>query len=459
MSTIVQKKLRKVLTFFHIPIKKRVFILTFQSEPNYGQQLQNYALSEKIKELGFYPRTIRWWRSYYVDLGIRNHALMRFRREHIFSTKPIFTEKQLKAIMREGSIVIIGGDQVFGHMASPQEYLSGLRFAGDFVSGRKVLASYAASFGKDSFKANEYILGECKKLLSRFDRLSVREKSGVDILKEVFGVKGMEVLDPVFLLTIEHYEQLINSANNLIAHDFDYIAYACLDNERSFIQVDIDTDLAVRMNGMRIINVMLQENQRSELNTVEQWLYDIKHAKFVITNSFHAVAFSIIFKRPFVFVSRNFGGNDRIKNLLGKFNLGQCWLENIGDIKPEDLSIRIDWDSVYKNIEELRPASERFLKDVLSIKPTYKKPYINLPLRRIRKKYERAYLLRLKSRKLETKAQNSLHLKIGLKHRVIRIIIKYLVSKRRYKELKTNPDLFFRNINSGFIRFLGLYYI
>lgn len=457
MSKMIKRQLRKILTFLHIPIKNRVFILTFQSEPNYGQQLQNFSLSEKIKELGFHPKTIRWWRSYYEDLGIRNHNLMPFRRKYIFSTGPVFTEKELRAVMREGNKIIIGGDQVFRLFQSKLEYLSGLRFAGDFVYGKKVLVSYAASFGRDTFRTDEYITEECRKLLRRFDRLSVREKSGVDILRNVFGVDGVEVLDPVFLLNQEQYDRIIKDYKNLKVHNTDYIAYACVDAKTWY--TEIDKVLARTLSGEHVINIMKNEDVNGHMNTVEQWLYDIKHAKLVITNSFHAAAFSIIFKVPFLVVSRDEGGNSRFETLLGNFNLSHCWRENINDITTDDLNMEIDWENVQNILDKLRHTSEEFLKSALYLRPTYKRPYVNLPLRRIRKKYEKAYLLRLKSRELEIQAQDSIHLRIKLKHRIIRMIIKYLVSKRRYKELKTNPDMFFRNTNSGFIRFLGLYYI
>lgn len=423
---------------------KNVLIMTFHCRPNFGQQLQNYALSEKIKSLGYQPRTIRWAFAYlYSPDGTDLDNLKFFRSRYILSTDIIFTERQLRDTIKESDKIIVGSDQVFRNCGGKSEYMPTLRYFCDFVYGKKLIASYAASFATYEFAASKYLTDECKKLLKRFDRISVREKSGVDILKKTFEVDAVEVLDPVFLLRSEEYENLIKNAGSPLKQDKDYIAFFCLDSPK------IDNLLEQNLGSPKIINI--QFNDKGHFNTVEQWLSYIKNAKFVITDSFHCTAFSIIFKKPFVVVSTKGRGNARIDNILENFNLQHCRRETVHDIMPNDFNITIDWDSVGEVIDRMGITSDKYLKDVLSINPTYKKPYVNWPLLGIRSRYEKAYIY-------HKKAKDVLSYKFGLKHKILRVIIKSIVDKKRYNKLKQNHITFFQDSQSLIIKFLGRFY-
>ena len=140
--------------------QKRILITTYECGLNYGQHLQNYALSEKLKELGFIPCTLKWWHAYYRSLGPRLDNLRFFREKYIKSTKMCVTQKELKKAMRAADIIIVGGDQVFRVIEVKRDDLPDFRFFADFVYGRKVIASYAASFGTDSPDFDTYTINE-----------------------------------------------------------------------------------------------------------------------------------------------------------------------------------------------------------------------------------------------------------------------------------------------------------
>lgn len=417
-------------------------IMTFHGQSNYGQQLQNYALSEKIKELGYLPCTLRWDFNYFNKNYIGQHKnIKKFVNKYIHSSDMIFSRKDLKKAVKQSIGVIVGGDQVFRNWWSTLEYQPIFRFLGDFVSGKKILASYAASFGFDEFKGSKYTNIECRKLLSRFDKLSVREKSGTKILRNTFGVEGVEVLDPVFFIPAEKYEEVISGDVCLTEHDGDYIAYMCLGKNM------IDAVILERLKNENLLNINFNEN--GEYNTIEQWLYNIKNSKFVITNSFHCAAFAIIFKRPFIVISTENNGNDRINNMLGNLNLEQCKRDSINEIDRHDLDMNINWENVFSRLKDRLLVSENFLKNVLELKPTYKKPYINWPLDGIRARYETAYSKGIKYER---------RLNINFKHRLLRIIIKGMVSKDRYIKLKHDYILFFQDSKSSVIKLLGRFY-
>lgn len=426
--------------------------MTFQWAPNFGAQLQNYALSEKIKEMGYFPRTIKWGYDYYNTLGNRNDNLRFFSERKIFKTRTCYTSKDLKNVLKEGHIVIFGGDQIFrnwegsGSRQLQGEELPLLRYYGDFVTGKKVMVSYAASFGIDRFVGDKYLKQECKKLLNRFDKLSVRERAGVNIINQVFDMEAIEVLDPVFLIPDKVYESLISQASAFKNHEPGYIAYMAYGALGNLGALSEELDEILKKRA--IIDIMRDENGR--LNTVEQWLYNIKNASYVITNSFHCMAFAIIFHKPFIVLATN-PNDTRITNLLENLKLQKCKRDTLEDITTNDLGENIDWERVDNILIRLRADSEKYLSDVLNLKAEYKKPYINMPLRGIRKRYEMAYCYR-------KKAQEALFYKFGFRQRVIRIIIKFIVDTKRYKKLKRDHILFFRDSKSRFIQFLGKYY-
>lgn len=429
---------------------KTVFILTPWHGTNFGTVLQNYALSETIKSLGFYPTTILWEFAVFNSLGIKDDRIWAFRKKNISCTEPCFTQKELKRIISGGDRIIIGGDQVFyGLRCKKDEYRWGFRYGADFVSGYKVIASYAASVGRKKFPADKYTVDECKRLLHRFDRLAVREKSAIDILQNTFGVNGIEVLDPVFLLSPDRYQQIIDNTQNLITHDGGYIAFVMLKPGGQSV-FEVDEDLKERLGGNeRFLNINVDE--KGQYNTVGQWLYNVKNAKLVITNSFHCTALAIIFRRPFISIEQGSMGVERLINIIENFNLHQCIKKQLNDITLDDINIKIDWDEVDRITKERLSTSLNYLKEVLSLTPTYKKPYINWWQSGLRAKYDKAYRYR-------KKAQEVIEYKFGFRHRVLRIIIKFLVDKKRYKKLKRDHVIFFQDSKSLVIQFLGRFY-
>lgn len=425
--------------------EKTVFILTFWFSTNFGTTVQNFALTEKIKSMGFNPKTILWVFSVFNNFGVKNDVFSEFRKKHIPSTEPCFTQKELNRIMKGGDRIIIGADQVFGAMKGKNgEYRSGFRFGGDFVSGRKVLASYAASYGVNEFKAEDFTVKECSRLLQRFDRLGVREGYGVELLKNVFGVDGIEVLDPVFLIPPSRYQEIIDETENLVRHEKDYIAYLMLRPGGQAV-LGVDPNLKKRLEGETILNINLDE--KGKLNTVGQWLYNIKNAKLVITNSFHCTALAIIFRRPFIALEQGSQGVGRLRNITANFRLQHCLKAKIADITADDLNPQINWDEVDAIQKERLEVSERYLNEVLTMEPTYKEPFVSKYSDLARKRYDRSYAYRLKGQHILTRK--------GMKYSFIEFLLRVFSSKKAYEKFKATPASYFADSKNALTRFLG----
>lgn len=121
--------------------------------------------------------------------------------------------------------VVVGSDQVFRFAYNS---VDSPNFLG-WMHGRKLFLSYAASFGVDYFEGGRSAALKIGKLLSRFDAHSVRESSGVDIMKKIFGMDAIQVLDPTLLLNPEDYQPIIDSEE--CSQPEKYVGVMFLDDE------------------------------------------------------------------------------------------------------------------------------------------------------------------------------------------------------------------------------------
>ena len=150
----------------------------------------------------------------------------------------------------------------------------------------------------------------------------------------------------MFLLPQIKYDNLIENNKNIVHINSEYVAYMILGEKEGL--GDIDDRLVKNIRPNLLINI--NKNETGRFNIVEQWLYNIKNAKFVITDSFHCVAFCIIYKKPFIVVSRDRAGNARIDNFLSYLGLEKCRRNTLDEITINDLSITIDWQSIHSII-------------------------------------------------------------------------------------------------------------
>ena len=363
-----------------------VKILTFPFPANYGAQMQCWALSEKIKELGFSPKVIKYAPFYKDTLGIEKNLFTEFRDQNTPMTKLCYSSKEFESELLNCNKVIIGGDVTFREW--PQDItMPRFRFFGDWVHGKRTLANYGSSFRNEHFQGPESVTVELKKLIKRFDRLSSREQSGVKILKDVFDSEAIEVLDSVFLHDRSKYDELIKK-KNIPEIKKDYIGCFILGG----VEKINDKEHIQEKTGLEIIDIGL--NQKEKPAEVEQWLNNIKNAKFVITDSFHCAAFAMIYKRPFIIINRIIpaGADDyRIKNFLKNFNLTSQFRQSLKDITADDITDNFNWSEIDRIMEERKKISIDYLLDILLLEPKFKEKYINDELNIVRSACELEY--------------------------------------------------------------------
>jgi len=209
---------------------------------------------------------------------------------------------------------VVGSDQIWR-----RRYNSDIRNCYLFFTegwGVKRIA-YAASFGTSNWEYSPEETKDCAELLSRFDGISVREADAVRLVKEKFHLKAHHVLDPTLLLNREEYEQLIlNSSTPHSAGDM--LCYLLSDEPQYnniIEEIASDRGLTPFKVYSRFDDQSVPMRERIQL-PVETWLRGFYDAKLVITDSFHATVFSIIFQKPFILFGSGIRGNERMESLL-----------------------------------------------------------------------------------------------------------------------------------------------
>ena len=231
----------------------------------------------------------------------------------------------------------------------------------NWASGKKNLISYAASFGHDHY-LGKIPENEVRLLLSRFDSISVREKSGVEICKN-FGVDALHVLDPTLLLSENKYVALIEENTGININS----KFLCT----VFLKKD-HYDLVKENKALQEFNTLMKVDAIRGPNgfrTVYEWLDAIRRAEYVITDSFHGTVFSIIFKKQFLcIIPKNFNnGMDRIPSLLETLHINKNRIcSSIYEVSRYSFNDKIDYSIVYKYLEKEIQKSLFFLKCALN---------------------------------------------------------------------------------------------
>ena len=307
----------------------KIGILTQPLCANYGGIIQNWALQQVLKKLGHEPITIDIMPAKYpiksffhINLLACKSLLFKgdkslfqpyyHNRKELFNNfvgRNINITKQVhklsQSIIHEYGIeaLLVGSDQVWRprYNVGVLEDMF-LRFA---IRNNCPKASYAASFGTDKWEYNLKQTKECKKLISKFTRVSVREESGMRLCHEYLGVNSIQVLDPTLLLDKLDYLELIRDICPICNEPF--LAAYVLD-----INEEIRSKIEKKANTLNVKPLVLTADCGAQL-TVEQWISVFRDAKFIYTDSFHGSIFSLIFEKEFEFVSNEGRGETRFE--------------------------------------------------------------------------------------------------------------------------------------------------
>lgn len=267
------------------------------------------------------------------------------------------TNKELKQNPPEADVFFAGSDQIwntkFPNGKDPAFFL-------DFVPDGAVRASYAASFAVSDIQDEWKSI--IKERLEKLDFIAVREKSGVKIIENLGIDRSIQVSDPVFLLSRHQWENVAVKTDlgepYILVYDFD--------GNASIKQ--LATKLA-RENKCKIYSCLpcgyadVCFDQEGPLT----FLGLIQGAKCILSNSFHATAFSIIFQKDFYVFQRHEGINTRMQDLLTDLGLSdRMILENNAD----NLRVQtVDYEYAEIACNKIVGMSKKYIDKVLAASP------------------------------------------------------------------------------------------
>lgn len=378
---------------------KTIYLMPLEAKSyNYGGVLQEYALQEKCKELGYEVKiindiflerqslfsvkgdirnfTFSWLilkikgiicaRKSELSEENRNHLCKRrekfdiFRRQYMLFTESC-KQTDLKKIVSDGYAVIVGSDQVWNPaMTSYPLFLH-------FVKEQKKIA-YAASISRDSLSVREKKL--MMPLIDDFDFVSVREERAKELLDSFCKIKSTVVLDPTLLVENTLWQSM--TEKRLISDKYVF-CYFLGDN----VEIRKEASCFATDRGLGLVTIPLLKKENvfaDEAYTYEScveaspndFLNLIRYAEYIVTDSFHAVVFSIVFNKQFFVIGRNMAGyaaNSRITTLLGHFGLAERMASQ--DKLKDVICKNIDYADVEAKLKLLRQKSEEFLQNAL----------------------------------------------------------------------------------------------
>lgn len=355
---------------------------------NYGSVMTNFALEQYIESLGYSVLMLEWPEKRKPFSPVEDSFARRFANKY-YERSIRRTYEELPDLNWFCDMFLVGSDQLWNYWSTKE---NGSYFFLDFVNDSRKKIAYATSFGHSVYGAPRNELEKNAFHLNRFDYISVREKDGIDLCHNVFGVEAQWAIEPVFLLDRGKYEAVAEQSE--IKTDAKYmLAYILTPSveKRDAIQA-----LAERM-GLNVILILdaqsnIEENKQimdmpesiRENIEMEDWLKYIKDAELVVTDSFHGTCFSIIFERQFICIGNPLRGLSRFITLLETCRLEDRMVLDASEIIDYNYDNEIDYRGVQENMSGIIAESKKWLSDALRTPKAYKASAYDMLLQRIK---------------------------------------------------------------------------
>ena len=363
--------------------KKTVGILTFHSACNYGAALQAYAMKAVCEELGYEAhivdyaggvkdgkpalirefvaaankkreivRLCRKTLSYFGDTK-RWEAFAGFRQTYLAESAHCTTAQDVIALGYD--IYISGSDQIWNYKITKGSFDP--VYFGDFTGDVQKIV-YAASAHDTPFPLDMEL--KLREMLLRTDAaISIREQKLADYVQKITGIRHPVVLDPVLLAGREIMDRI--PGRDVPVKPY-ILLYQIDANPASDVSVrNLEKRFHCPVYTMTVPRVGSVHGRRGDLGP-EEFLTLLKNAKFLVTNSFHGIALSLLFEKDF-FVYENGGVMSRIDSLLAAVGLYDRKVKMVADIDPRH---GIHYPPVREKLAVLRAESMAFLQNALS---------------------------------------------------------------------------------------------
>lgn len=364
----------------------KIGIITFHRPCNYGAMLQATALYKKIVSLGQQCEIIDYENdnlkhTYTLDkikdaknikqfikkiikiiLFNHNNKIKYKKFEHFIKNNCNLSEKKydktnIADTNNKYDKFLTGSDQVWNLNLTAQDY----NYLLEFVIDNNKKFSYSSSFGYSEIPC-EY-QKKCKDLFNQYSKITVREKNGQDIIKKLIDKDVEIVLDPTLLLNKDEWRNMEKECKINIPEQY-ILAYFVSPTKQDYKFVK---ELS-KKKKMKIVLINYGNNIKWGMKNVtkagpEEFLWLLRNATYVVTNSFHGTAFSINFNKEFFYQlsSKSKNGNNRIENIINICGLND---RNVEVIDIEKIHT-IKWEEVNRKLEKERMKSLDYLEKIL----------------------------------------------------------------------------------------------
>ncbi len=365
----------------------KVGIITYHRVRNYGSVLQSYALMKYLQNQGHdvyiinyipdahstkteflgAPDGIMLKKMAYVimsfPLRLRVYRIYKnFRNSYLRLTDAQYKNMQdFQDNPLDMDIYVTGSDQVWNSRYNYCGKENGYHYYLDFTADEEKRVAYAASFGEESLQNdNDPIIGA---LINRYASLSVRERSGIKKLQNLGRNDAVQVLDPTFLLGKDDWAELFGRSP---IKDKYLLIYE--PQRRKADKFEHWAEKIASSKGLQIVKIHKEYTKPSWVDkalypSVNDFLSLFAHAEFVLTNSFHGIAFSLNFNKQFACIPAN-SANNRIDEILEMVGLKWRMLTSEEQLVTI-LELDIDYSNVNEEISRQRVLSRQFLDNAI----------------------------------------------------------------------------------------------
>ena len=348
---------------------------------NYGSALQTWALHQAIKKLDAHPVLVDYCPDILADKDPLNpfknmwdkdeeskrmvemtlpairknyEKFDRFYHERFDRTKKGYTSANFESVMDEVDCFVCGSDTIF----CPDEFGFDDGYYANYPCMRGNSVAYAPSFGDPHFSDEDYV--KLNERLQNFKAIGLREQMMVPYVRDHVTVPVEKVIDPTLLLSQDDYDAI--AAERIVDEPY-LLLYA----RRYNPSMEAYSEKMASEKGLKIVDISLRATNAEKGHLmlyeagVEDFLSLVKHAEYIITNSFHGMIMSVQYRRPFVIFSRE-QCDTKITEFLELFGLSDRML-----INGEEQFEPIDYVFVHKRIAEARVKAQDFLRMELSL--------------------------------------------------------------------------------------------
>lgn len=348
---------------------------------NYGSALQTWALHQAMKKLDAHPVLVDYCPDILADKDPLNpfgnmwdkdeeskkmveltmpairknfEKFDRFYHDRFDRTKRAYTSANFESVMDEVDSFVCGSDTIF----CPDEFGFDDGYYANYPCMRGNSVAYAPSFGDPHFNDVDY--KTLNERLQNFKAFGLREQMMVPYVRDHVTVPVEKVIDPTLLLTQDDYDTI--AAERLMDKPY-LLLYARRHNSK----MEAYAEKIASEKGWQIVDISLRATNAEKGHLmfyeagVEEFLSLVKHAEYIITNSFHGMIMSVQYCRPFVIFSRE-QCDTKIIEMLKLFGLEEKMY-----ISGLESTVPIDYSPVHYRINKARADSLNFLKKEIRI--------------------------------------------------------------------------------------------